>query len=256
MKRIALIAILFLFLSAPLFGENTVPKDPNQLFYRANTYYAERDYVKALEAYDLILGMGLESGNLYYNIGNSFSKLGKTGYAMLFYEKANRIIPQDGDLKSNLAYAKSLAPDSGFQVPAKNPVIRIIKRPFRDSNLNAITISATIGYLIVVLGLALFILNPILLRKFRLVFAILIIIFLLNVGAFALRYYDEEMLRYGIVVQKEVDCKYEPIDKSTTYYKLQEGAEVLILTTRDDWRKIRRLDGKISWVKKEAVGGI
>lgn len=231
-------------------------KDYNQLFYSANTYYEHGDYVKALENYDRLLQAGLESGRLYYNIGNSFFKIGKVGYAILFYEKAKRLIPRDGDLKSNLAHAKSLVGYSAFQAPTENRWTKIILKPYEDFNLNAITISGAFLYLVLIFLLASSVFNPIFIRKFRFVFWIFIVLFLANTGAFTLRYYDEEILDHGIVVQKEAECKYEPIDKSTTYYKLQEGSEVIILKTRNGWTQIKRLDGKIAWIKKEAVAEI
>ena len=75
----------------------------------------------------------------------------------------------------------------------------------------------------------------------------------INICAFAIRYHNEEVLRRGIVVMKEAESKYEPIDASVNYYKLQEGDEVLVLETRGGWRRVKRPDGKIGWVKKEAV---
>ena len=84
-------------------------------------------------------------------------------------------------------------------------------------------------------------------------FYLVLLLFLVALANFSVRYYSEEILTHGIVVEKEAECKYEPIDKSTTYYTLKEGQEVLVLTTRNGWRHIRRLDGKRAWVRKEAV---
>ena len=97
------------------------------------------------------------------------------------------------------------------------------------------------------------IINPVFGKKIRLVSVLAAIAFFLNLGAFAIRYYDEDMLKRGIVVQKDADCKYEPIDKSTTFYRLQEGDEVSVIKTRGGWRQVKRSDGKIGWVAQEAV---
>ena len=97
------------------------------------------------------------------------------------------------------------------------------------------------------------IMNPVFKRRVTFLFYVVLLIFLFTLSAFAVRYYGEEILRHGVVVAKDAECKYEPIDKSMTYYTLKEGQEVLILETRNGWRRIRRLDGKLAWVKKEAV---
>lgn len=250
--RIALIAACVLICSMG-YCEEEKALDPQQAFYRANAYYAERDYQKASDAFNTISDAGLENGALYYNIGNCYFKMGKLGYAILFYEKAARLMPQDGDLKSNLSYARQQLgyPDTGFG--SINMVSRIIKIPYRGLNLNAVSILTLAMYLIIIAMAAFLISKPFLWKRLGLVFIITCAVFLSNLSAFGLRYYDEEILRQGIVVQKEAECKYEPIDKSTIYYKLQEGNDVFVLATRDGWRQVRRLDGKIAWVKREAV---
>lgn len=254
MKKI--IAILILCILAfsfwrSVFAEET-RKDRNQLFYTAGVYYEKKDYRKAIDEYLKIPDGGFESGSLYYNIANSFFKLGKLGQAILYYEKAARLMPQDSDLKSNLSYARSMAGVEDGK-SSKNVIVRAIKRPFRDLNLNAIAISFAILYILAILILAATILNPFIARKFRAIFVLALGLFILDSVAFGIRYYDEEILKHGIVIQKNAECKYEPIDTSTTYYTLPEAGDVIILKTKEDWRQVERADGKIGWVNKEAV---
>ncbi len=227
--------------------------DPGKLFYSANTLYEKREYGKALEEYNKILGLGIDSGALYYNMGNSYFKLGKLGLAILYYAKARRLMPYDSDLKANLNYARSLVETSTADVPRKNPVVTLIKTPFRDFNFNTILVSALIIYLIFIMLQIAGIFNPIFAKKTKVLSVILLIFFIVNLGAFSIRYYDEKILHRGIVVQKDVECKYEPIDKSTTFYRLQEGDLVVVIKTRDGWRQVRRVDGKVGWVSQSAV---
>ena len=248
---ISLSMVLVLF-AAALSGAEEKKTDPNQLFYTANHSYEQRDYIKAVEGYVAILETGLESGSLYYNIGNGFLKMGKLGHAILCYEKAKRFIPHDSDLEANLSYARSLV-ESVSDGVGRNLIVKLINRIFEDYSLRAVTLSATILYLVLVALVILFIIKPFFARRFRIVLFIVIALFVLNLSAFVIRYFDEQILKHGIVVQREVECKYEPIEKSTTYYTLHEGGDVLVLKTRDGWRQIKRPDGKIGWVKKEAV---
>jgi len=226
--------------------------DPYQLFYTANHSYESRDYLKAVEGYVAILESGLESGNLYYNIGNGFLKMGRLGHAILCYEKAKRLIPHDSDLKANLSYARSLVEGASTEAPG-NFIVNALDAVFGLYSLRAIIFSTTVLYLFLLLLVGVFTAKPFFARRFRAVLFLVAALFILNLSAVALRYFDERILKHGIVVQKDVECKYEPIEKSTTYYTLHEGREVLILNTRNGWRQIRRPDGKISWVKKEAV---
>jgi tetratricopeptide (TPR) repeat protein len=253
MKKIILVVVLMMALLAGAAFAEEKATDPNQLFYKANALYEAREYAKAIEVYLAVLDTGIESGNLYYNVGNSFFKLGKVGYAILCYDRAKRLMPRDSDLKSNLDYARSFVDEPGYDAPSRNIILRTIRLPFRALNFSALTMLVALLYLITAALAALSILNRILGRKIRYATWFFAAIFLLSLSAFGMRYRYEVILKHGIVIQRDVECKYEPIDKSTTYYKLGEGTEVTILKTRNGWRQIRRSDGKIAWVLKAAV---
>jgi Putative Zn-dependent protease, contains TPR repeats len=255
MKKICLIFILLSVLSSFAHCAEE-PQDPQSLFYKANSLYEKREYENASEEYAKILKLQTESGPLYFNIGNTFFKMGKIGYAILAYKKAQRLMPGDSDLKSNLAYAESLTEDSSLQTPPQNKIAWLFKFPFREYSLNTVSIILAALYLILIAMLLTGIINPIFKRRMTILFYPVLIGFLLTLGGFGIRYYNEEVLVRGIVVAKEAECKYEPIDKSNNYFTLKEGQEVLILKTRNGWSRIKRLDGKLAWIKSDAVEGI
>jgi len=228
-------------------------QDPRSLFYKANSLYEQREYEKASEVYAKILDTDAESGPLYFNIGNTFFKMGKMGYAILAYKKAQRLMPGESDLKSNLAYAESLTEDSALQVPPQNRIAWLFKFPFREYNLNTVSLILAVLYLMLIAMFLTGIINPVFKRRMAILFYPVLIGFLLTLGAFSIRYHNEHILSHGVVVVKEAECKYEPIDKSNNYFTLKEGQEVLVLKTRNGWRRIRRLDGKLAWVKSDAV---
>ena len=53
---------------------------------------------------------------VFYNLGNSYQRLGKYGYAILAYERARLLTPRDPDLSANLALARKAA--AAFDEPA------------------------------------------------------------------------------------------------------------------------------------------
>ena len=162
-------------------------------------------------------------------------------------------MPYDGDLKTNLAYARSLVGTSTTDAPPKNPVVTFIKTLFRDFNFNAIAVFALLIYLSFIALQIAGIFDPVLAKRTRAVSVVVFLIFAVSAGGFAIRYYDAAVLKHGVVVKNNLECRYEPIDKSTIYYKLQEGDEVLVLKTRNLWRQVRRSDGKIGWVNAAGV---
>ena len=255
MRKMPLILISLVFcVNFALSAEDS--QDPRGLFYKANSLYEQREYEKASQVYAKILDIYTESGPLYFNIGNTFFKMGKIGYAILAYKKAQRLMPGDSDLKSNLAYAESLTEDSALQALSQNRMVWLFKFPFRECGLNTVSIILIALYLMLIAMFLMGIINPVFKRRMAILFLPVLIGFLLTLGAFSIRYYDEEILSHGVVIAKEAECKYEPIDKSNNYFTLKEGQEVLVSKTRNGWRRIRRLDGKLAWVKSDAVGEI
>lgn len=255
-KRYVMIGAAFLAASLWLSAAKAAdekPEDPAQLLYKANAAYEKGEYNAAVTTYLAILDRGIESGALYYNIGNGFFKLGKIGYAILCYEKARRYIPGDSDLKANLTYARTFVDDAALQEHAASAFMRTIVKPFRLLNLNGIAVIALLLYILVIIWTAANIANGLFAKRAIFGYAALIAVFAFTLTAFAIRYYHEEMVKLGVVVQKSAECKYEPIEKSTTYYAIREGQKVRILKTRNGWRQIRRFDGKTAWVPKEAV---
>lgn len=253
MKKIIFLVIVTMLLPVFSGAEETTASDPNKLFYVGNSLYEKGEYAKAAEEYLKIIDLGVESSNIYYNIGNAFFKMGKIGYAILCYEKARRLKPGDSDLKSNLDYAKSFVDDQSDRETRRNILARFIRTPFRSVNLNGITAIAGVFYLILVILLILGMKIPGLYRKLSLVIAFLIFAFIFSLSALGLRYYNEEFLKRGIVIVKFTEVKYEPIDKASTYFTLNEGTKVTVLKTRNGWRQIRRFDGETGWVPKDAV---
>lgn len=253
MKKIFAILAILLSVTFTLRADEPA-KDENRSFYTGNVYYEKKEYAKALENYKEALDMGIESGNLYYNMGNAYLKMGKTGYAILSYDKAMRLIPQDGDLKSNLVYAKALAPGSSVLKPSGFSLIpALIKSPFGDINLNAMAIGTIVLYLLSVAMAILFLVTPFIVKRLKILFGLIVFVFLWSAVVFGIRYYEEEILKKGIVVVKSEEARYEPVESSATFYKIQEGDEVTVLGTRDGWRHIRRNDGKLGWVGEASV---
>jgi len=252
MRKMPLVLISMVFcVNLALSAEE--PQDPHSLFYKANSLYEQREYDKASEEYAKILATDTVSGPLYFNIGNTFFKMGKIGYAILAYKKAQRLMPGDSDLKSNLAYCESLTEDSALQAMSQNRIAWFFNFPFREYSLNTVSIILAVLYLMLIAMLLMGMINPLFKRRMTILFYPVLIGFLLTLGAFSVRYYSEETLSHGVVVVKEAECKYEPIDKSNNYFTLKEGQEVLVLNTRSGWSRIKRLDGKLAWLKSDAV---
>ena len=90
-------------------------------FRGACNFYEKGDYKAAIREYNKILDTGYESGELYYDLGNSYFKDGRLGMAVLSYERARNLMPRDGDLESNYRYVLNRLRHSAAPKPAILP---------------------------------------------------------------------------------------------------------------------------------------
>ena len=134
MKKI----LFFIFLSVSLvgFGQDNVIKDsalgndsisadplmitdnvPGAISKSAgDSAYIKEDYATAAQIYEGLLSDG-ESADVYYNLGNSYYKLGEIAKSILNYERALLLQPGNGDIRANLEVARAKAIDKVELVP-------------------------------------------------------------------------------------------------------------------------------------------
>ena len=67
-----------------------------------NQIYHEADYQQAIDCYH---ALPVSAAQLF-NIGNSYARLDKIGYAVLFYLRALCISPDDADVSANLSHIR------------------------------------------------------------------------------------------------------------------------------------------------------
>ncbi|MDD3296765.1 MAG: tetratricopeptide repeat protein [Candidatus Omnitrophica bacterium] len=224
-----------------------------QLFYKGNRFYKEAKYEEAITAYKEIIDKGYESGSLYYNLGNCFFKKGEFGRAIAYYEKAKLLMPQDRDLEANYRHVKSLVQQqgSGFE---KYGVAGALERFYSRFTINGMTVFLFLLYLTAVLLAIVFVIIKIPRLYFGMGIFALTAVFILTF--FMLRERSLNFGRQAIVASRQVQAKFEPFERATTYFTLSEGVKVKIISRNDGWCKIKRNDGKIGWVRKEQLQSI
>ena len=72
----------------------------DQLFEKANKAYNNSDYTSAIALYDSILTIGLESSELYYNLGNCHYKAQDWANAIWHYEKCLKLERNDKTIQN------------------------------------------------------------------------------------------------------------------------------------------------------------
>ncbi len=112
MKKFIFIGI---FLLGTIFSFSNPKHD--SLLVKGNQFYNEGVYHEAIKTYLKIIDSEVESAQLYYNIGNAYFKIDDLASAILYYEKAKKINPNDDDIIYNLGVANSRIVDKIESVP-------------------------------------------------------------------------------------------------------------------------------------------
>ena len=125
-RQVCVCAIMTFLFSLQLFAD--LPAGPalsagrqageNQsLITDANQSYSDGDFQEAVEWYEQVLANGYEAPQLYYNLGNSYFKSNNLPAAILNYERAKRLAPNDEDITFNLKLANLKTLDKTEPIP-------------------------------------------------------------------------------------------------------------------------------------------
>jgi hypothetical protein len=251
---ILLLALLILFWSGTWLKaqNNSLSDNPSALFYQAGSSYEKGDYQKAIALYNTLVKNGFESGNLYFNLANSYFKLGRKGEAILFYEKAKQLMPNDADLKSNLSYALRGVDEghSSWQLDFYQSITSI-------GSLENLMALSSIMFFIFGGYLSLFFIFPMpfqnrnngKLKPWCLGTLICIASLLILSLSLTVITGMEQRNPKAVVIESGGEVRFEPKAQTTIYYHLAEGTRVCILEKKPGWIRIQRRDGKIGWIE-------
>ena len=110
-KFLLLIACLFSVLNASALSTSS-------LFEEAGNAYMKGDYKTSVLLYEQILSeQQVTNAELHFNLGNAYFKLTDYPNAILNYERSLKRIPDDADVRFNLALANMRIEDKIEQVP-------------------------------------------------------------------------------------------------------------------------------------------
>ena len=244
----ALLALLMLALPARA-GE--VDK-PDSLWTRGVAAYADGRWDDAREAWTGISAQGLESAELYYNIGNACFKGGDVAHAILWYERSLKVDPSFGDARFNLEFARTQVQDRIDEVPEF--FLETWGRKACWLLPSGVWAALCILFFAATLAmLLLFLLGRGGARKagFFVGIATLLLTLLCLDFAFWQRT-DARKHDSAIVTEPVTEVKSSP-GSGVSLFVLHEGTKVKMLETVGDWENIELSDGRQGWLKLGSV---
>ncbi len=248
-KHLLACYILCFSLTVTLFA-----KDSANLVEQANQSYIEGAYAYAIEQYEEVLAGNVESAMLYYNLGNAYFKTNQIAKAILNYERALRLKPNDENTIYNLEVARAKTIDRIEPVP-----VIFYERWWRNFVFWQSTDRwAYVGLmgLICCFGAALvyFFSRRSFYKKlgFGLAGLFLFLTIIVFIAANS-QYRHFHQNREAVIFVPRITAKSGPGESSPDLFVIHEGTRVRITDDLGEWVEVRLDNGNIGWLRLSAI---
>ncbi|MFN5325391.1 MAG: SH3 domain-containing protein [Bacteroidota bacterium] len=240
------IKIIFALL---LFGGMAIANTPEQSFDKAGKLYKEQNYAAALSIYDSLLRIGYQSAELEFNCGNAYYRTGQIPQAILHYERAAKLDPDDTDIEHNLriAYLSTIdkidpAPELFYERWIRNLAYGGALSSKAGWTVTLIWLSAALfaGYLFA---------SKLIIRKWA--FAGFAATLFAGVLLWLLAENQNSHLNHNkgaIIFSDAVYVKASPNTDGANLFMLHAGTKVVVTDEMEGWKKIRIANGNEGWI--------
>lgn len=235
-----------------LYAVQVLATDSNQQMQQALSLYNNAQYAQAAVMYEAILKTEQQSAALYYNLGNCYYRLKQTAPAVLNYERALLLSPNNTNIQHNLA----LANERVTQKTDVLPQLTIMQIWLRCCNLLNTNTWATIALLFMWIWAAFILQKKALLNKqlatqkrFIAISSVLLLISLWSVGAAYTLYHQQYVQQFAIVNKPEIIVRELPTETSPSVVELSAGAKINVLDSHADWWQIQIGSGQKGWIE-------
>jgi tetratricopeptide (TPR) repeat protein len=186
------------------------------------------------------------SADSSYNLANQYARAGKTGLAVLNYERAALLAPNDPDITSNLEYVRATA-----QVPTE-PRTRFTR--FAQSTNP--TTAAWLG----VIGLALLGGSLLVNKATRRYRGLKVAAALVGIGFIALTVSNAILLwprlHEAVILVNQTPARVTPVPMADTSFVLREAETVTMTAEHEEFVLIRTRTGRTGWVARANLGAV
>ena len=251
------ISFAFLAIESPLFA------DKKELFAEAQATFdqglllsGQKKRMSMLKAAQLFLTVHrkyqVENGFLFFNIGNAYYEAGELGKAILYYRRAQRLIPGSPELEYNMNLARQ---DLNVPILTENWWDSLKKGLFFwhfmfDFNTRKVAFMAAFGLFWAALTVGIF--NRHILIKTLSIF--LLIVSLGLGGSYAISTYDHYFSKAGILIDAKTEVRKGPSKSYEKFYEqpLPGGMEFKLLDEQGQWWKIELPNGDQCWMESRS----
>lgn len=225
-----------------------------ELFSLANLAFLDGRYEEAIESYQAILDRGIVNPDVYYNLGNTYVKLGEEGKAILFYEKNLKLAATDEDALYNLGIVKARLNLSENILGIDSPWEKLL-------GFLTFKSCADLSFFLYLVLFILLIVREIfpsenIKKKLKMSPIIVLILFISSGTITLLKLINQKSDDFGIVIAEEAEIYEAPFERGTPNGSVSEGMKVRLDNMEKQWIEVSTIDGSKGWIKQEKVGVI
>lgn len=248
---------LFCLLGLLAIDGTVLASGTDERYSTAGKAYEKKEYATAIATYEELLREGYRAPDLYYNLGNAHFKAGHIAAAILNYERALKLAPDDEDTRYNLRIANLQVVDKIETMPA------VFYRRWINSISGWCGPDAWSAWLIGLSWLlASIIFGFIITRspgwKKVLFLSGVMVLFITLVVTLAGRESNRQVSRHdeAIILSPSVYVKSSPDEKGNDLFILHEGTKVSLQDQVGNWQEIRLANGTVGWVTLNVLEAI
>jgi tetratricopeptide (TPR) repeat protein len=221
----------------------------------ADSAYVKGEYKAAIEIYESLAANNGESADVYYNLGNAYYKSENIAKAVLNYERALLLNPDDEDIRFNLELARSKTVDKVA------PEYKFFLMEWLEGIINLLSISAwsvlaVVSFVVMLLTLLLFLFGKSVSTKktgFIIALFSLFITIFANLSALHRYHYLTER-NDAVIMEPSVTAKSTPSSSGTELFVIHEGRKVKISDdSMREWTEIELEDGNKGWIPSSSL---
>ena len=229
-------------------------ESPQEAFARAEAHYQEQRFDDAIAAYEAMRAQSIEDGVLYYNLGNAYFKAGKIGRAVLNYERALELMPDDEETRTNLTFANELIA-VGVE-PAPLPlVIRWLVQLYQRVRPDTLARVLSLSFVLAGALLTIFLYDAWPSWRSAATSALVLcgLTALLSGVMLATKLNQAANRVEAIVLTENAYMRSGPGEGSPRLAEVHEGLKVRVIGEREGWFQVTLANGLAGWIRRSEM---
>jgi tetratricopeptide (TPR) repeat protein len=222
--------------------------DPLSLVAEGVRSYNGGDFSRSVLYYEAAIKAGALNGELLFNLGSSYYRLGRVGPALAGFKGASRFLPRDGDVAANLSYLRKQRRD------ALEPKLSLFDVAFGwlawGNRMEFLAAASVVLTLAALTGVGARILGRSLPWGATALCWSLSLLALAGAGA---KLWGVNEAAEAVVIIAEVAGLSGPAENNVQLFTLHEGAEVEVLEQRSGFTRVTLSDGRSGWIRSTSL---